>query len=76
MKHNLLKELRYLFILPLFFLTIVGAWAQGITVQGKVTDENNAGMPGVTVLLKGTSTGAAAGVDGSYSIDVPSASEP
>jgi len=73
MQHYLLKELRRILVIPLFFLTIFGAWAQGITIQGKVTDENNVGMPGVTVLLKGTSTGAAAGADGSYSIDVPSA---
>ncbi|GEO04500.1 SusC/RagA family TonB-linked outer membrane protein [Adhaeribacter aerolatus] len=73
MHYYLLKELKHFLVLPLLFLTITGAWAQGITVQGKVTDENNSGMPGVTVLLKGTSTGAAAGADGSYSIDVPSA---
>jgi len=44
---------------------------QGTEVTGKVTDENGMGLPGVTVLLKGTSIAAPTGVDGSYTINVP-----
>lgn len=42
------------------------------TVKGKVTDESNVGIPGVSVLVKGSTTGASTGGDGSYSITVPS----
>ncbi|WP_066839572.1 SusC/RagA family TonB-linked outer membrane protein [Rufibacter ruber] len=48
-------------------------FAQGgaVTVTGKVTDQSGAGLPGVTVLLKGTTTAAPTGIDGGYSIMVP-----
>ncbi|GAB3533835.1 TonB-dependent receptor [Pontibacter brevis] len=55
----------------LVFTAIVGALAQSPTVTGRVVDENGAGLPGVTVLLKGTSTAAPTGADGSYQISVP-----
>lgn len=42
-----------------------------ITVAGKVVDENKQGLPGVTVKLKGTSTGVMTNPDGSYTIKVP-----
>ena len=70
---HLFKELGYFLILPLLFLTIAGALAQGLTVQGKVTDENGVALPGVTVLLKGSTTGTATDADGRYSLTVPSA---
>ncbi|QCR24314.1 TonB-dependent receptor [Pontibacter sp. SGAir0037] len=41
------------------------------TVTGRVTDETGQGLPGVTVLLKGTSTAAPTNVEGNYSINVP-----
>lgn len=42
-----------------------------ITVTGKVTDENNESLPGVNVLIKGSSTGTVTDVDGNYSINAP-----
>ncbi|MBF9255491.1 TonB-dependent receptor [Pontibacter sp. 172403-2] len=74
MQHFLLKELRYLLVFPLFFASVVMALAQGVTVQGKVTDESGMGLPGVTVLLKGTNTAAPTGADGAYTINVPDGS--
>ncbi|MBV9962282.1 MAG: TonB-dependent receptor [Parafilimonas sp.] len=38
-------------------------------VTGKVTGENNAPLPGVSVLVKGTAKGTVTGTDGSYSIN-------
>jgi TonB-linked SusC/RagA family outer membrane protein len=73
MQHFLLKELKYILVFPLFFVSVVVALAQGVTVQGRVTDESGGGLPGVTVLLKGTSTAAPTGVDGSYTLNVPDA---
>ncbi|NII82439.1 MULTISPECIES: SusC/RagA family TonB-linked outer membrane protein [unclassified Pedobacter] len=42
------------------------------TVKGKVTDGNNVGIPGVSVLIKGSTTGASTSGDGTYSIVIPS----
>lgn len=44
-----------------------GAFAQETTVRGKVT-EDNAPIPGVNVVVKGTSTGTVTDGDGNYSI--------
>ncbi len=42
-------------------------------VTGKVTDATTGELlPGVTIVIKGTTTGVASDLDGSYSIDVPS----
>ncbi|MCC9135610.1 SusC/RagA family TonB-linked outer membrane protein [Pontibacter silvestris] len=71
MQHHLHQKLGYLLIIPLFLLAITGAVAQGVTVQGKVTDESGLGLPGVTVLLKGTSTAAPTDANGAYSLNVP-----
>ncbi len=71
MQHYLPRELKYLLVLPLFFFSVIVAYAQGITVQGKVTDENGMGLPGVTVLLKGSTIAAPTSTDGSYTLNVP-----
>jgi hypothetical protein len=43
-----------------------------VTITGKVTAaKTNETLPGVTVLLKGTSNGTASGADGTYSLSVP-----
>jgi TonB-linked SusC/RagA family outer membrane protein len=42
-----------------------------ITVAGKVTDANGQSLPGVNVLVKGTSIGTVTDVNGSYTINVP-----
>ena len=41
------------------------------TVSGRVVDESNAGLPGVSIVLKGTSRGTVTDADGRYRIDVP-----
>ncbi len=46
--------------------------SQSITISGKVTSsEDNLPLPGVTVIIKGSETGAVTNIDGFYSIDVP-----
>ncbi len=49
----------------------VSAMAQSLTVSGRVTDKTGGGLPGVTVLLKGTTTAAPTDVEGNYSLSVP-----
>ncbi|HEY9005935.1 MAG TPA: SusC/RagA family TonB-linked outer membrane protein [Ohtaekwangia sp.] len=49
-------------------------WAQERTVTGRVTSaEDGSGLPGVNVVLKGTTNGTVTTVDGDYSINVPAA---
>ncbi|GGG19992.1 SusC/RagA family TonB-linked outer membrane protein [Pontibacter amylolyticus] len=56
----------------LVFALLQQAVAQGRTVTGTVTDQSTGqGLPGVAVLVKGTSSGTATGADGTYSINVP-----
>ncbi|MDJ1499192.1 TonB-dependent receptor [Xanthocytophaga agilis] len=40
-------------------------------VKGKITDEKGEGLPGVSVVIKGTNLGVATDVQGNYSINVP-----
>lgn len=43
------------------------------TVKGKITDKSSGdGLPGVNVVVKGTSTGTSTDADGNYTITVPS----
>ena len=45
--------------------------AQAIAVSGKITDNKGIGLPGVSVLIKGTKTGVVSDVNGNYSIKAP-----
>src|SRR5690606_25618802 len=45
-----------------------------VNIDGKVTDQNGAGIPGATVMIEGTSTGTATDIDGNFSIDAPEGS--
>ncbi|MBF9220000.1 SusC/RagA family TonB-linked outer membrane protein [Hymenobacter ruricola] len=58
--------------LVLMFTLLHGAMAQTRTVSGRVTDQaNGGGLPGVTVLLKGTTNGVSTNADGGFSLSVP-----
>jgi len=62
------------YLLTLFaFLFLVSAWAQERTISGKITaEEDNSEVPGVNVLLKGTTNGVVTDINGDYTIKVPS----
>ena len=49
----------------------LGAPQAGHTISGKVTDKSGSVLPGVTVMLKGTSLGVATDVDGAYKLSLP-----
>lgn len=69
MKKNYAMTLLFL----LGFLASVPLYAQQ-TVKGKVTSqEDGEPLPGASILIQGTSTGAVTDIDGNYSIDVPNA---
>lgn len=69
-----LGEMKYITRLLVFTLAITTAMlasAQGV-VSGKVVDANGEGLPGVTVLEKGTSNGSITDINGMYSISAAS----
>ena len=51
----------------------VHAKVQAVQVRGKVVNENGEGLPGVTVVLKGTTTGTSTDVNGNFTLSVPQA---
>lgn len=44
-----------------------------LSIKGRVVDDKGEGLPGVSILLKGTTTGTLTDVMGDYKIDVPNA---
>src|SRR5690606_25669426 len=60
-------------ILGLWFLLVITSpvlYGQGV-VSGKVTDETGQGLPGVNILVKGTSAGTTSDANGQYSLSAP-----
>ncbi len=56
------------------FAAISAAHSQGFSVSGKVVDDKGEGLPGVTVLVKGTNTAAPTDIDGNYTLSAPNGS--
>ncbi|MEN8118500.1 MAG: SusC/RagA family TonB-linked outer membrane protein [Bacteroidota bacterium] len=61
---------KILMILGVCFALISSAYAQQ-TVTGTVTGEDGLGIPGVSVVQKGTMNGTITDIDGNYSLSVP-----
>lgn len=59
----------------LLLICFTSIHAQDVEVSGKINDENNLPMPGVNILLKGTSSGTVTDAEGNYKMLVPSASK-
>lgn len=56
-----------------FALVSSELWAQDRTISGRITSvDDGTPLPGVNVVLKGTTNGTASDVDGRYSLTVPS----
>ncbi|MFC6226150.1 SusC/RagA family TonB-linked outer membrane protein [Hymenobacter artigasi] len=67
-----MKNKLFWMVLLLLLGSFGAAWAQERTVSGKVIDRaTNEGLPGVTVLVSGTTVGVATNADGSFSLSVP-----
>ncbi|WP_233219169.1 SusC/RagA family TonB-linked outer membrane protein [Adhaeribacter arboris] len=62
--------MKYFILLHLLLFSITESFAQ-VSVKGKITGETGEGLPGVTVLLKGTTTGATTDPDGNYTLALP-----
>jgi TonB-linked SusC/RagA family outer membrane protein len=55
----------------LLFMATIGANAQQRTITGKVADDKGFPLPGVTVIVKGTTSGTVTNFDGNFSLSVP-----
>jgi TonB-linked SusC/RagA family outer membrane protein len=63
---------KFLLLISAVVIFASQAWAQDRTVTGKVTStEDGSPLPGVNVVLKGTTIGTATDADGKFSISVP-----
>lgn len=68
-----MKKFLLLSFMLMFAFTFSESWAQERTVSGKVTSiEDGSTLPGVNVVLKGTTTGTVTDIDGNFSLSVPS----
>src|SRR4051812_45067190 len=64
---------RILLFVTVVFALSATAWAQDKTVTGKVTSaDENLALPGVNIIVKGTSKGTTTDVNGAYSLNVSS----
>ena len=61
-------KLNKLLLLGLFCAFSVSAFAQSKTITGKVTDSAGEPIPGVSISIKGTTTGTVSNIDGEYEL--------
>ena len=59
-----------LFLIFLITLIHCNLFAQEKSINGKVSDENNEGLPGATIIIKGTTKGTVSDINGSFMLDV------
>jgi TonB-linked SusC/RagA family outer membrane protein len=68
--------MKRLFTLFTFLLLVLSIYGQGRNITGRVIDASSGdALPGVSVILKGTSVGVVTNLDGEYSIEVAEGAE-
>lgn len=70
-----LRTMKKYFTLLLATFVLTGYAHAQTVLKGKVTDSNGEALIGVSVYLKGTSSGASTDIDGVYSLALPTGSE-
>lgn len=60
----------FIFCISALLFSVHGQ-AQGLSVTGKVVDENGLTIPGATILIKGTNNATSTDFDGAFKINVP-----
>lgn len=66
-KNGIKKAIRFFMLCFLFVAVGFAAYAQK-TVTGKVTDDAGQPLPGVSIIIKGSTTGTVTGIDGDYTL--------
>jgi outer membrane receptor protein involved in Fe transport len=69
MKPDFITKVRLHAWMCLFLLLPLTAAGQQITITGTVVDEFGETLPGVTVVVEGTTRGVSTDIDGKYSIN-------
>jgi TonB-linked SusC/RagA family outer membrane protein len=64
---------RYFLLVALLVSSFAVFAQQTRTIKGKITDERNDGLPGVSIVLKGTTTGTTTDASGQYVLGVANA---
>ncbi|WP_336515055.1 TonB-dependent receptor [Pollutibacter soli] len=63
-------------LLPLLLLFSTLSWAQSQkTISGRVLDENSAGLPGASVMVKNSSVGTTTNEKGEFTLSVPASAQ-
>ncbi len=65
------RNLRFFSVIFFFAISMI-AFSQEKTITGKVVDDSGSPLPGVTVIIDGTTTGSITDIDGNYSLPVKS----
>lgn len=58
-----------LFLVAMFLCSVTNMFAQNLSITGQVTDEQGNSVPGVNILIKGTTRGVISDLNGNYNID-------
>ncbi len=66
-----MQTIRFWWIIMLFLVPLLATGQTG-PVSGRITDEQGIGLPGVTVMIEGTTTGTTTDMEGNYSLTIPS----
>jgi len=66
-KNGIKKALSFLMLCFFFVAVSVGAYAQK-TVTGTIKDDGGLPLPGVSIIIKGTTMGTVTGIDGDFSL--------
>ncbi len=75
MKLHRLSNVFRLVVLVLALCLSSGLWGQSLTVKGSVRGEDGAALPGVNIIVKGTTQGSSTGANGDYQIQVSNAAQ-
>ena len=70
---NLFTRMKGIWLIACFTLLAGVLYAQDKTVSGNVSSAQEGALPGVNVLLKGTTTGTVTDIEGNYNLSVPEA---
>jgi TonB-linked SusC/RagA family outer membrane protein len=63
---------KFIALLSAMFMIVSVSWSQTKTITGKIKDEKDGSpLAGVSIVVKGTTTGTTTGNDGSFSLNVP-----
>lgn len=75
MKHYFQKFFKKMSLCLLAVVFTATAWAQQRSISGTVTDDEGQPLPGVAVVIQGTTVGTVTNVDGVYNLSVPADAE-